>query len=64
MEASVKNEINSCIAELRSIAQALDEAASQVTSSVSGMSTRKYTDALQAYAENYRKAANKLSNIS
>ena len=63
MDAALRNELDSCISELRDIARVLDQQANEVTGSIQGMSTQKYTNALHRYAENYRRAANKLSNI-
>lgn len=63
MDYAVQSEINSCIRELRSIASELEDAASEVTASINGMNTRKYTNALYNSAKKYRKAADKLSNI-
>lgn len=63
MEQSLRNELDSCISELRGIACALDSAAEEVRCSISGMSTWYYTFALEQCAESYRKAANKLDSI-
>lgn len=63
MDSSVKYEIDSCITELRSIAAQLEDAADEVQSSISGMNTGKYTNALYECAKKYRSAAGKLSTI-
>lgn len=63
MEANLRYEIDSCIAELRNIANALETEADEVENSISGMSTRKYTATLRDCARQYRKAAEKLSSV-
>ena len=63
MEQSLRNELDSCISELRGIASALDSAAEEIRCSISGMSTWYYTFALEQCADNYRNAATKLDNI-
>lgn len=63
MDISLKNEINSCITELRSIARELDDAADEVAASIQGMNTGKYTKDLYHSADKYREAARKLEKI-
>ena len=63
MDTAVKSEIRSCIRELRAIADGLEDAASEVKNSISGMNTGKYTNTLRECAKKYKKAADKLSKI-
>ena len=63
MKQSLRNELDSCISELYAIANALEDAAAEVTASIKGMSTWCYTDALYDSASSYRKAARKLEKI-
>lgn len=63
MANDVHTEISSCIRELYSIANALEDAADEVTASIQGMSTWYYTNALYICADRYRKAAQKLEKI-
>jgi hypothetical protein len=63
MDQSLRIELDSCISELYAIAQALEDAADNVDTSISGMSTWKYTSALRLCAGNYRAAAAKLNKI-
>ena len=63
MDSALKSELRSCIQELYAIANELEDAAGEVTNSISGMNTKKYTNTLYDCAKKYRKAANKLSNI-
>lgn len=64
MDAGVKWEIQYCMNELKWISSELEDVALEIESSISGMSTRKYTKALRDCADDYRKAARKLGNIN
>ena len=63
MTATLKNEINSCIAELNSIVKGLSDVSDEVKGSISGMNTNKFTNALKSSASKYQKAAGKLAKI-
>lgn len=63
MDRALKNELNSCIAELQSIVRQLYAVSGDITDSISGMNTRKFTNALEKSADKYQKAANKLKRI-
>lgn len=63
MDQSLRNELNSCIGELKEIANALEDAAAEVTASIEGMYTWFYTNTLYNCASSYRSAAQKLEKI-
>ena len=63
MNSSLRRELNSCINELNSIVRELNSVSNEISSCISGMNTRKYTQALENSATKYKKAANKLSRI-
>ena len=63
MDSGLKSELNSCINELYSIANGLEEAAEEVAASIKGMNTKPYTNTLYDCAKKYRSAASKLSRI-
>lgn len=63
MDASLRREIDSCIRELRELSRQLDTISDDVTKSIKGINTKKYTNAIQSSAKKYRRAADKLSKI-
>lgn len=63
MDAAVSSEVYSCIRELYAIANELEDAAGEVTASIQGMNTRKYTNDLYRCAEKYRRAAWNLERL-
>ncbi len=63
MDRSLRNELNSCVTELQAIVRQLYAVSSDITDSISGMNTRKFTNGLERSADKYQKAANKLKKI-
>lgn len=63
MNQSLRNEIDDCIYELNSIIRQLHDVSYDITHSISGMNTKKYTRSLEKSAEKYQKAVNKLYDI-
>lgn len=63
MERSLRNELDSCISELRSIVRQLNGVSADIKDSISGMNTNKFTNSLEKSAGKYKKAADKLSKI-
>ena len=63
MNATLRREIDSCIAELRSIVNGLNDVSGEIKSSIDGMNTNKFTNALKTSANKYQQAANKLGRI-
>ena len=56
-------ELRACISELYKIANELEEVSSEISASIQGMNTVKYTRRLYRCAEEYRKAARNLEKI-
>lgn len=63
MNQSLRTELNDCIYELNSIIRELYDVSYDITRSISGMNTKKYTRSLEKSAEKYQKAVNKLNEI-
>lgn len=63
MNSSLRREINSCINELNSIVRELNNVSNEINGCISGLNTKKYTQALENSAAKYKKAANKLGMI-
>lgn len=63
MDAGLKSELNSCISELREIANRLEDSAEEVKGSITGMNTWFFTNTLYDCAKKYRAAAAKLEKI-
>lgn len=63
MDRALKNELNECIQELRSIYYALQEASYEVEHSISGMNVSHYCRVLENCADKYKNAANQLKKI-
>lgn len=64
MDADLRRELNECISELQRLARELNDAAYEVTQSISGMNTSKYTNALYDSSNKYYNAADKLRKIN
>lgn len=63
MDSFVRSEIYSCVRELYSIADGLEDAAGEVSASIKGMNTTKYTSDLYDCARKYRGAARNLERL-
>lgn len=63
MDEAIHIDVSGYIRELYAIADELEEAAGEVSASIQGMNTRKYTNDLYACAQKYRKAARNLERI-
>ena len=63
MNSSLRYEINECINEINSIVSQLRQVANDIEQNISGMNTGKYTRGLEASADRYKKAADKLRKI-
>lgn len=63
MDRSLKNELSNCIYELQSIVNQLYAVSGDISDSISGMNTRKFTNSLDRSADKYQRAINKLKRI-
>ncbi len=63
MDSSLKRELSYCISELDAIARELYAVSDDIRGCISGMNTKRYTNALDSSASKYKKAANNLRRI-
>lgn len=63
MDRWLRNELNSCISELRSIVNELYAVSADISNCINGMNTKKFTDDLERTAEKYNNAVKKLKKI-
>jgi len=63
MDDQTRRDIDNCISDLRRLAARLEDAASEVSKSISGMETEKYTNALYDCAAKYRYAIRNLERL-